>query len=309
MPEPNSATTASRQPRPAPNHISAWPRVLAPLSMCSGSGVWARSRRPSGTASQPKVGPCTTASAPGSGPAPCSTMPGTPRPTPSTLRAGTPAASRTCARPAAISRTTRPGSGASSNGRSAAASSVSARSNRVTRTWVSPTSMPTRWARPGATRSRIRGRLPSDSTEPHSSISPSASRSPVTLVIDPALSRVAHPSSCRLSGPWKYRWRSRVERLARRRSRTVCWARGVMGVVSSSGANLRVRAARRAPVRRWPERGSGCGPRAGRGAGRTGDRTATGPGSGVRSRGPAAVHCPQGCGQRLRRRVSGPGGP
>src|SRR5215469_11963652 len=36
-PDPISAITACPQPRPAPNHISAWPCVFAPFSKYSGS--------------------------------------------------------------------------------------------------------------------------------------------------------------------------------------------------------------------------------------------------------------------------------
>src|SRR5690349_17759826 len=50
-------TTACWAPRPAPNHISARPIVLAPLSTCRGRSVPARSRRSRGTASQPYVWP------------------------------------------------------------------------------------------------------------------------------------------------------------------------------------------------------------------------------------------------------------
>ena len=83
-PEPIRQTTTCWAPRPAPNHSSAWPIVLAPLSMCSGRLVPDRSRRSSGTESQPKVCPCTSTSGPSS------TMPGTPTPTPRTAEGLTP---------------------------------------------------------------------------------------------------------------------------------------------------------------------------------------------------------------------------
>ncbi len=98
-PEPNRTTTASRAPRPAPNHISAWPSVRAPLSMMygtsSGRAPVARSSASSGTASQPMVCPCTTAP-PG---ASRSTMPGTPTPTPSSRSVPIPASASTAAIP------------------------------------------------------------------------------------------------------------------------------------------------------------------------------------------------------------------
>ena len=52
-PEPIRQTTALLAPRPAPNPRSACPMVLASLSRYSGRLVPARSRRPSGTDSQP----------------------------------------------------------------------------------------------------------------------------------------------------------------------------------------------------------------------------------------------------------------
>ena len=64
-PEPMSAMAAVPAPRPPPNHISAWPRVLAPLSMNSGTSegmsTASRSSFSKGTAFQPMVWPCTTA--------------------------------------------------------------------------------------------------------------------------------------------------------------------------------------------------------------------------------------------------------
>lgn len=82
-----------------------------------------------------------------------------------------------------------------SNGLSTLASSVRVRSNSSTRTRVSPTSTPIMWPLPGTTRSRVRGRPPSESTLPASSTSPSATSSATTLLMDPELSPVAGPSS------------------------------------------------------------------------------------------------------------------
>ncbi len=67
---------ASSVPRAAPNHFSAWPSVLAPLSTKIGRSIMSRSIASTGTASQPTLCPCTTA---------CServTSPGTATPTP-----------------------------------------------------------------------------------------------------------------------------------------------------------------------------------------------------------------------------------
>ncbi len=221
-PEPNRTTTASPAPRPAPNHISAWPRVLAPLSMKygtrSGSPDRSRSRASSGTASQPMVCPCTVAPRSGSR----ATIPGTPMPTPSSRSGARPAVASTSATPSRMwPVTTSTSYRWGSSGRSVRETSASDRSNSSTRTRVSPTSTPIRCPLPGTTRSRVLGRPPSESTLPASSTTPSAISSATTLLTDPELSPVAGPRSKRVSGPSKYNWRRTAARLPRRRSRTV----------------------------------------------------------------------------------------
>ena len=97
--------------------------------------------------------------------------------------------SRSKALPARTSRPLRAGS-ASRSGGSARARTFIARSNSSTRTRVSPTSAPTTYRNVGATRSRTRGRPPSDSTEPASSTTPSSISSPTRLLTLAALSEV-----------------------------------------------------------------------------------------------------------------------
>ncbi len=168
-------------------------------------------------------------------------MPGTPMPTPSSPCAGIPVRSSTSAMPSRRYRTTTSTSYRSTrrgpsvaSGFSTRASSVSARSNSSTRTRVSPTSMPIMWPLCGLTRSRVRGRPPTESTLPASSTSPSAISSETTLLTDPELRPVAGPSENRLSGPSKYSRCSTAVRFSRRRSRTVRPLRSVTPAPSFS---------------------------------------------------------------------------
>src|SRR5690606_12198442 len=62
---------------------------------------------------------------------------------------------------------------------------------------------------------------PSESTSPASTIKPSSTRAPVTLLTVAADNPVRPTRSCRLTGPSKYRRDSTADRLRRRRSRIV----------------------------------------------------------------------------------------
>src|SRR3954468_16650240 len=215
-PEPISAITAWRAPRPAPNHISAWPCVFAPLSTNNGKPTPAsRNSETSGTASQPTVGACTSTRDP------CSTVPGTPMPTPSTAESSMPALANTSRSPDVTCSTAVAGSGAFGRGCSTVARRFIARSNSSTLTPVSPMSTPATCPYAGSTRNSTRGRPPSDSTWPASVIRRSSPSSAVTLLTVAALNTVSWLSSCRDSGPSKYSFDSSRDRLCRRRSRTV----------------------------------------------------------------------------------------
>src|ERR1700733_1982766 len=67
----------------------------------------------------------------------------------------------------------------------------------------------------------MRGRPPSESTEPASTTIPSLISSRITLLTDAVLSPVASLRSCRLHGWFANSVHNRTDRLSRRRSRTV----------------------------------------------------------------------------------------
>src|SRR5579875_1569572 len=103
---------------------------------------------------------------------------------------------------------------------------------------VSPTSTPNSTPKAGFTWSMALGLPPSDSYRPASTTSPSSSRADVTLVIVPPLSPVCCARADRLSGPcWKSLFRT-IERLSRRRSRTVAFVLGPKAISEKSTCQL-----------------------------------------------------------------------
>ena len=194
-PEPTSATTACRAPRPAPNHNSACPIVFAQFSNRNGNPVPARSSRSSGTASHPYAWQCTSTSRPSS------TSPGTPTPTPITAPAPTPHSATTASSPARIRPTTTPTPRSRGSSRyTAFPRTLIARSNNSTSTRVSPISTPMTYPYSGFISSRPRGRPPSESTDPASMRMPSSSRSRTTMLTEAELNPVISTSSFRLRG-------------------------------------------------------------------------------------------------------------
>jgi len=163
-PDPINAITACRAPRPAPNHISAWPWVLAPLSKNSGNVIpLARKQlfqRDTVPADRLRVHHDRSL---------CSTVPGTPTPMPSTELSSIRASLSTSPTPEAICATDRRRVGPGAHRvvdrgepvhRQVEQLHLDAGLADVDRDPI------THGPNSGSTRSSTRGRPPSDSTSP-----------------------------------------------------------------------------------------------------------------------------------------------